>query len=266
MSTQQEIGFGVLEVVTVASFGIPGIGPFIGAGLTGVNILLRAVTSNDGKTRPTGSLDQAALVRSIDYIFKDTLSRSYANNVSGAFFWYQREMKSLLWPEDDEDIPDISDKRLEKLNKDLDGYITGKTSLLDGISNLEDPEFGAHFISGLVMGQSTHLQFLKLLIILHRYLQKDVPLDKINLMIDLYGDYEKSLLQVKEKVDKVGLARLWNEAPNVGGKANPNFTAIRDRIVRESYQGNPNLVPTAVSSYRKQRREWEAVRLSLKAH
>jgi hypothetical protein len=270
MSIQQEIGFGVLEVATVASFGIPAIGPFLGAGLVAVNILLRAATSNDGKTRPAGSLDQAALVRSIDSIFKDTLARQQANNVAAAFFWYQREMDSLLWPEDEEDIPDVDDARLKKLSKDLDSFISGKTSLLDGIQNLEDPEFGAHFISGLVMGQSTHLQFLKLLIILDRHLKGNAPLDRINKMILLYKDYEKSLLQVKDKVDKVGLERLWKQAPNVGdvmlARPNPNFTAIRDQIVRESYQGNPNLVTTVVWDYRKQLRQWEAIKLSLKAN
>jgi hypothetical protein len=251
-----QIGFLVLEVATVASFGIPGVGPFIGAGLAAFGGVLRMVTSKDGATKPP-SLDKALILSSIDAIVKDNLGRQHANNIASVYFAYQEEMNSLVWSEDDTEPPsDISESRLKDLRKDLRAATGLSSQLLMGIANLEDHNFGLNFASGLILGQSTHLQLLKILVVIDSGLEKELPVDQVRKLMALCERYETSLGKLKNAIDLSIQAELFKQV-RPGDRA--GFTQARDKLLSERYQGNPELVPKATSLLRAQKADWRKV-------
>jgi hypothetical protein len=250
-----QIGFLVLDVATIASFGIPGVGPFIGAGLAAFGGVLRMVTSKDGATRPP-SLDKALVLSSIDAIVKDNLGRQHANNIASVYFAYQAEMNSLVWPEDDTEPPDISERRLKDLRKELLTATGLSSQLLMGIANLEDHNFGLNFVSGLILGQSTHLQLLKILVVIDSGLEKELPVDQVKKLIGLCERYETSLGKLKNAIDLSIQAELIKQV-RPGDRA--GFTQARDKLLSERYQGNPELVPKATSLLRGQKADWRKV-------
>lgn len=249
MVDNRELGFVILDAATVAAFGIP----VLGIPLATMALVLRQIASLDGSA--PNYMNTESLTSKINSAVTDAFVRQHANNIAASYANYNLKMTSLLWPTDDYTaMPEnISETEVNNLYNALLAETNGQTPLLASIANLEDKEYGKHFVPGLIMGQAVRLQCEKVLTAIDTKRQGTIPASRVRSIITLCDSYYASLKNV----------RMWAEAEAISkaasGLAGAQFAEARDRTFKLIYQGNPELADRTLLNYLKTKHDWQMV-------
>jgi hypothetical protein len=259
MNTQREIGFTILQVLSVASFAIPGVGAFVGAAIVGVGGLIRACFSPPSG-KPQKLIDPKTLRQQLTNVLDETIARQNANTIMACYTDFHTLYTSAIWEDPDMPPPEYSKNEVKELTSKCNRYTEGASPLSIALQQLSDPKFGKYQISVLALGQGLWLNYKQLAMGLNNMDEPEIPSHNFREMINKLDEYQKALGEV-HKAAEIEALKLLSDAKLTGAA----WQKKKQELILKYFQGWDAVRVDTLRQYHTQKFEWQKLLMDRKS-